>query len=115
MKKKNRNQLKKRYLNKIFGTLEKPRLSVFRSNNHIYGQLIDDKYGKTLVSSSTLEKDLTLKTTSNKEAAYIVGKSLGQKAQQKNITKIIFDRGEKRYHGRIQSLAEGARETGLIF
>jgi large subunit ribosomal protein L18 len=108
-------QEKKRYLKKIVGTTEKPRLSVFRSHKHIYAQLIDDKYATTLAASSTLEKALGILNTSNSEASKIVGQNLAKKAFSKNITNVVFDRGNRPYHGRIQMVAEGAREEGLIF
>jgi len=120
MKKKSKKlylQQEKRYLKKVVGSLEKPRLSVFRSHNHIYAQLIDDKYGKTLVFSSTLEKSIseTLSSTSTKEASFLVGENLAKKAIEKEISLVVFDRGNRPYHGRIASLAEGARKQGLIF
>lgn len=108
-------QQKKRYLKKIVGNQEKPRLSVFRSHKHIYGQLIDDKNGHTLAFSSTLNKSLNIENSSDQKAAYIVGQDLAKKATEKDITTIVFDRGNKPYHGRIKSLADGAREQGLIF
>ena len=110
-------QQKKRYLKKIVGNSEKPRLPVCRSHKQIYGQLIDDKNGKTLVFSSTLDPLVKeIKQKSNTQAAAnSVGKIIGQKAIEKNITKVVFDRGNKPYHGRIKGLAEGARESGLIF
>lgn len=119
--KKKRNRLyiqhKKRFLKKIYGTQERPRLCVFRSHQHIYAQLIDDIAGKTLASSSTVEKALQscLTRYATKEASYIVGKNLAKKALLKNICNVVFDRKNKPYHGRIQSLAEGARAHGLIF
>ncbi|MEZ6045748.1 MAG: 50S ribosomal protein L18 [Planctomycetaceae bacterium] len=89
-----------------------PRLSVFRSNNHIYAQIIDDLAGSTIVSCSTLGKaDLT----GNREGAAVVGKELAQKASEKGIQKVVFDRGAYRYHGRIAALADAAREAGLQF
>ncbi len=98
--------------NYIRGTGEKPRLSVFRSGQHIYAQLIDDNKGLTLVSSS----DLDIKKAGNKnERAYAVGQSIAEKASKKNIKKVIFDRGGFLYHGRIANLAKGAREKGLEF
>jgi large subunit ribosomal protein L18 len=110
-------QGKKRYLKKIVGTSEKPRLSVFRSHNHIYAQLIDDKFGKTLVFSSTLDKSISsnLSSTSTKEASLLVGEILAKKAKEKEICLVVFDRGNRPYHGRIASLAEGARKEGLNF
>jgi large subunit ribosomal protein L18 len=110
-------QQKKRALKKIIGSFEQPRLAVFRSHQHIYGQLIDDKTGKTLVSCSTVDKQVskTLSITSNQEAAFIVGKELAKRAIIKEINLIVFDRGNRPYHGRIKSLAEGARQEGLVF
>lgn len=111
-------QNKKRYLKKIVGTIEKPRLSVFRSHKHIYAQLIDDKHGQTLAFSSTLEKNIFngfSSSTATQEAANLVGISLAQKALEKNILYVVFDRGNRPYHGRIKSLAEGARTKGLYF
>jgi large subunit ribosomal protein L18 len=111
-------QQKKRALKKVIGSLEKPRLSVFRSHNHIYGQLIDDKNGKTLVSCSTVDKLISLNLVdinSKQEAASIIGIELAKRALSKNINVIVFDRGNRPYHGRIKSLAEGARQQGLLF
>jgi large subunit ribosomal protein L18 len=110
------SQEKKRYLKKIIGNFERPRLAIFRSHKHIYAQLIDDKNGFTLLSSSTLEKTFPSSlSTSTKSASYEVGLRVGQKALEKNFKSIIFDRGIRPYHGRIQSLAEGARKAGLQF
>jgi large subunit ribosomal protein L18 len=110
-------QQKKRYLKKIVGTPEKPRLSVYRSHKHIYAQLIDDKNAQTLAFSSTLDKELskTIANTANQEAGKQVGQDLAKKALQKQIGKVVFDRGIRPYHGRIKNVAEGAREQGLIF
>jgi large subunit ribosomal protein L18 len=108
-------QQKKRYLKKIVGCEEKPRLSVFRSHNHIYGQLINDQDGRTLAFSSTLNKSLEIGKSSDQKSAYIVGQDLAKKAKEKNITTIVFDRGNRPYHGRIRSLADGARSEGLVF
>jgi len=120
MKKKQKKlyfQQKKRYLKKIVGTLLKPRLSVFRSHKHIYAQLIDDKNSQTLAFSSTNEKEFQKiqPKTATKEAAFLVGKSIAQKAFSRNISTIVFDRSKKIYHGRIKELAQGARLEGLIF
>ncbi|OAI31563.1 50S ribosomal protein L18 [Methylosinus sp. R-45379] len=95
----------------------RPRLSVFRSSEQIYAQIIDDEKGVTIVSASTLEKANreTLKTGANKEAAHLVGKQLAERAAAKGITEVVFDRGAYIYHGRVQALAEGAREGGLQF
>ena len=99
---------------KISGTPECPRLSVFRSLQHIYAQLIDDVNGVTLVSASTVEKDFK-DYGGNKDAAFKVGKLLAERAAAKDIKDVVFDRGGYIYHGRVQSLAEGAREGGLNF
>jgi large subunit ribosomal protein L18 len=120
MKKKSKklySQQKKRYLKKIIGSPERPRLSVFRSHKHIYAQLIDDKNGKTLAFSSTLESTFNknLLNSATSEGAKWVGENLAQKALPKNISIVVFDRGNRPYHGRIQKVAEGAREKGLIF
>lgn len=120
MKKKSKKlytQQKKRYLKKIIGSSEKPRLSVFKSHNHIYAQLIDDKLGHTLAFSSTLDKnfDKNKISSATENAALWVGKNLAQKAIEKKIKFVIFDRGNKPYHGRIKNLAEGARKEGLNF
>jgi len=120
MKKKGKKiyiQQKKRYLKKIIGTTEKPRLSIFRSHNHIYGQLIDDTLGKTLVSCSTIDKLLSsiFQKTANQEASFSVGIELAKRAIKKEIKTIVFDRGNKPYHGRIKSFADGARQEGLFF
>lgn len=120
MKKKTKKlyiQQKKRYLKKIVGSLEKPRLSVFRSHKHIYAQLIDDKYGRTLAFSSTLDKKIAeqLTSTATQEAAFLVGEDLAKKALEKDLKIVVFDRGNRPYHGRISKIAEGARKQGLIF
>ena len=99
---------------KISGTAACPRLDVFRSLQHIYAQLIDDVAGVTLVSASTTEKDFE-EYGGNKEAARAVGKLLAERAAEKNIKDVVFDRGGYVYHGRVQALAEGPREGGLNF
>lgn len=104
----------KRVRGKINGTAECPRLDVFRSLQHIYAQLIDDVSGVTLVSASTVEKDFT-EYGGNKSAAHSVGKLLAERAVAKNVKDCVFDRGGYIYHGRVQELAEGAREGGLNF
>ena len=110
-------QQKKRYLKKIVGTKEKPRLSVFRSHQHIYGHLIDDKNSKTLVFFSTLNKTIKsqFESTSTIAASIEVGKKIAQSALEKKIKTVVFDRGNRPYHGRIKALADGARESGLNF
>jgi large subunit ribosomal protein L18 len=102
---------------KITGTAEKPRLAVFRSNNHIYAQLIDDMTGKTILASSTLDKSCfpNGKATSTCEASIIVGEQIAKKSLNANIQTVVFDRGGKIYHGRIKALANAAREKGLKF
>ena len=104
----------KRVRGKISGTAECPRLNVFRSLQNIYAQLIDDDKGVTLVSASTVEKDFE-EYGGNKSAARKVGELLAKRAAEKDITKVVFDRGGYIYHGRVQELAEGAREGGLKF
>ena len=99
---------------KISGTPERPRLNVFRSTKHIYAQLIDDVNGVTLVSASTMEKDFT-EYGGNKDAAKKVGTLVAERALEKKIDTVVFDRGGFVYHGRVQALAEGAREGGLKF
>ena len=98
---------------KISGTPERPRLSVFRSEKNIYAQIIDDVAGNTLVAASSVEKDFG--PGSNKEAARKVGKLVAERALAKGIEEVVFDRGGYIYHGRVQELAEGAREGGLKF
>ena len=119
IKTKSRNSLRrKRHLRirkSLIGTPLKPRLSVFRSNKHLYAQIIDDVNGVTLVSASTNEKDNKLTNGGNKEAAAVVGKLLAERAVQKNISTVVFDRSGYLYHGRIKLLAESAREGGLKF
>jgi large subunit ribosomal protein L18 len=100
---------------KLSGTAARPRLNVFRSNKHLYAQLIDDMSGTTLASASTMEKDLNLESTSNLEAAKLVGELVAKRAVEKGITAVVFDRGGYLYHGRIQALADAARENGLQF
>ncbi|MEH7307034.1 50S ribosomal protein L18 [Neobacillus drentensis] len=100
---------------KLSGTSARPRLNVFRSNKHIYAQIIDDINGVTLASASTLDKDFVLDSTNNVEAAQKVGELVAKRAVEKGITSIVFDRGGYLYHGRIQALADAARENGLQF
>jgi large subunit ribosomal protein L18 len=102
-----------RIRSKISGTSEVPRLSVFRSNKQIYAQIIDDEKKSTLVSASSLDKSLKLENGGNIEAAKAVGKLLAEKAKKAKITKVVFDRGGYLYHGRVEALAEAARENGL--
>ncbi|MFX3624255.1 MAG: 50S ribosomal protein L18 [Ectobacillus sp.] len=100
---------------KLTGTAERPRLNVFRSNQHIYAQVIDDVNGVTLVSASTLDKELSLEGTSNVAAATKVGELVAKRAVEKGIKEVVFDRGGYLYHGRVKALAEAAREAGLQF
>jgi large subunit ribosomal protein L18 len=100
---------------KLSGTGERPRLNVYRSNNHIYAQIIDDVNGVTLASASTLDKELTLNGTGNIDAAKLVGGLVAKRATEKGVTEVVFDRGGYLYHGRVKALAEAAREAGLQF
>ena len=102
----------RRHLN---GTAARPRMSVFRSNNHMYVQIIDDTVGKTLLSASTLTKDLGLEKTNDVAAAVALGEYIGKKAVEAGIEEVVFDRGGFIYHGKIQALADAAREAGLKF
>lgn len=103
--------------NKIVGTPERPRLNVFRSSTNIYAQIIDDAAGNTIVQASTKDKDILDRITemTKVEAAKLVGAELAKRAQEKGIKSVVFDRGGYLYHGRVKSLAEGARENGLDF
>ena len=103
--------------NHISGTAERPRLAVFRSNNHMYAQIIDDTVGNTLVAASTLEKDVKaeLEKTNNVDAAAYLGTVIGKRAIEKGIDTVVFDRGGYIYHGKIAALADAAREAGLKF
>ena len=103
--------------NRFSGTAERPRLAVFRSNNHMYAQIIDDTVGKTLVAASTLEKDVKaeLEKTNNVDAAAYLGTVIAKKAIEKGIKEVVFDRGGFIYQGKIKALAEAAREAGLEF
>ena len=111
---KSRQHRHKRVRGKISGTAQRPRLNVFRSLQHIYAQLIDDVAGVTLASASSVEKDFDA-YGGNKDAAKKVGQAIAERAVAKGITEVVFDRGGYIYHGRVQELAEGAREGGLKF
>ena len=117
IKKESRNSMRiarhERIRKTITGTKEIPRLDVFRSNKAIYAQIIDDEKGITLVSASSLDKSLKLKNGGNVEAAKAVGKLIAEKAGKAKIKKVVFDRGGYLYHGRVEALAEAARENGL--
>ena len=116
---KRKRQLRRRLhvRQKITGTTERPRLTVFRSSKHIYAQLIDDLQGVTMASASSMLADIHASTSygGNKKAAAVVGKKLAELAKEKGISKVAFDRGHYRYHGRVQALADAAREGGLQF
>ncbi len=107
----------RRMRNHLSGTTLRPRLAVFRSNNHMYAQIIDDTVGKTLVAASTLEKDVKaeIEKTNNVDAAAYVGTVIAKRAIEKGIKAVVFDRGGYIYHGKIKALADAAREAGLEF
>ncbi len=113
----NRKARHARVRKKLSGTPETPRLNVYKSNTNIYAQIIDDINGKTLVSASTLDKDVKegLENTSNKDAAKKVGETIGKKAIEKGIEVVVFDRAGYQYHGKVKELADAAREAGLKF
>lgn len=100
---------------KIFGTASRPRLSVFRSNQYIYAQLVDDEKAQTLVSASSIEKDAKTGKMNKVDSAALVGENLAKKAVAKKVKLVTFDRNGFKYHGRVKSLAEGARKGGLQF
>ncbi|MBP3807584.1 MAG: 50S ribosomal protein L18 [Eubacterium sp.] len=103
--------------NRFSGTTERPRLAVYRSNNHVYAQVIDDTVGKTIVSASTVEKSIAseLEKTNNIDAAAYVGKVIAERALAADIKEVVFDRGGFIYTGKVKALAEAAREAGLVF
>ena len=107
----------RRMRNRFSGTPDRPRLAVFRSNNHMYAQIIDDTVGKTLAAASTLEKDVKaeLEKTNNVDAAAYLGTVIAKRALEKGITEVVFDRGGYIYQGKVAALAEAAREAGLTF
>ena len=107
----------RRLRNRFSGTAARPRLSVFRSNNHMYAQIIDDTVGKTLVSASTLDKEVKAECekTNNVDAAAVVGTVVAKRALEKGITTVVYDRGGFVYEGKVKALAEAAREAGLEF
>lgn len=110
-----REAVHKRIRKSLSGTTERPRLAVFRSVNHIYAQLIDDSNGATLAAASTTETDLRGESGGNAAAARQVGKRIAERAKEKGVTRVVFDRGGYIYHGRVKNLAEAAREAGLEF
>ena len=121
VKKESRSEIRvkkhRRVRNNLAGTAERPRLAVFRSNNHMYAQIIDDTVGNTLVSACTLDKDVkdAVEKTNNVDAAAQVGTVIAKKALDKGITTVVFDRGGVIYQGKIKALADAAREAGLTF
>jgi large subunit ribosomal protein L18 len=110
-----RERIRKRIRKVSFGTAERPRMSVYRSNKEIYAQLIDDTKGVTLAAASSRDKELGKAKGTKSEIASQVGKAIAEKALKAGIEKVAFDRGGNLYHGRVKSLAEGAREAGLKF
>ena len=112
-----REKKHKKIRNRFSGTAERPRLAVFRSNNHIYAQIIDDTVGNTLVAASTMEKEIkaSVEKTNDVAAAAAVGTAIAKKALDNGITEVVFDRGGFIYQGKIQALADAAREAGLQF
>jgi large subunit ribosomal protein L18 len=110
-----RQKIKRRTRKSIWGTAEKPRLSVFRSNKQIYGQLINDDLGVTLLATSSRDEAVVTESGNKVDTAKTVGKAMGEKALSSGIDTIVFDRNGYLYHGRIKSFAEGAREAGLKF
>jgi large subunit ribosomal protein L18 len=118
MPRESRNEIRRRIHHRtrkrLAGTLERPRLAVFRSVNHIYAQVIDDQQGHTLVAAGSIEKDLRGKG-GNVEGAKLIGRLVAERAKEKGITKVVFDRGGYLYHGRVKALADAARQAGLEF
>jgi large subunit ribosomal protein L18 len=112
-----RKRRQRRVRAKVHGTAQRPRLNIFRSNENIFAQVIDDDQGRTLVSASTIDTEVAPQVSdkSKTEAARIVGQVLGERAKNAGIETVIFDRGGFQYHGRVAALAEGAREAGLKF
>lgn len=121
MAKANRSQARKfrhqRVRNKVSGTPERPRLAVFRSNEHIYAQVIDDVNGRTLAAASTIDKELraTMQGKDRQEQAKAIGVAVAERAKATGVETVVFDRGGFPYHGRVKALAEGSREGGLVF
>ncbi len=111
------SRTKIRLRNRISGTAQRPRLAVFRSNNHMYAQIIDDTVGNTIVAASTMDKDIkgAVEKTNNVDAAAHVGTVIAKRALEKGITTVVFDRGGYIYQGKVQALADAAREAGLTF
>ena len=116
-RKQRRVRVKRRYRGTVRGTANRPRLSVYRSLRHVYAQIIDDDSGATLASASTLEKVATgsLKATGNRDAGALLGQLIAERAKERGVESVVFDRGGFRYHGVIRAIADGAREAGLKF
>ncbi len=114
-RKQRRRRIKRRYRNVVRGTADRPRLAVFRSLRHVYAQVIDDASGTTLVSASTLDPATAggLKTTGGREAGKRLGQVIADRAKEKGISSVVFDRGGFKYHGVVRAIADGAREAGL--
>ena len=110
-----RERIRFRIRKTIGGTAQRPRLAIFRSNKEIYAQLIDDVNGTTITAASSRDKDIDTSKTNKTEAAKLVGKAIAEKAQKAGVESVSFDRGGYLYHGRVKSLADGAREGGLKF
>lgn len=110
-----RQNIRYRIRRKIAGTAQKPRLSVFRSNKDIYAQLIDDDNGVTLAAASSRDKDIAAQSGNKSEKSKMVGEAIARKAKDLGLEFVVFDRGGYLYHGRVKSLADGAREGGLVF
>jgi large subunit ribosomal protein L18 len=116
-RKQRRERIKRRYRHTVRGNAERPRLAVYRSLRHVYAQLVDDEKGITLASASTVEKGLAgeLSSKGNKEAAALVGRTIAERAKEKGVETVVFDRGGFPYHGVIRAVADAAREAGLRF
>jgi large subunit ribosomal protein L18 len=114
-RKQRRKRMKRRYRDVVRGTAERPRLAVYRSLRHVYAQVIDDASGTTLVSASTLDASTVgdLKTTGGREAGKRLGQVIADRAKEKGISSVVFDRGGFKYHGVVRAIADGARESGL--
>ncbi|GIW21917.1 MAG: 50S ribosomal protein L18 [Candidatus Sericytochromatia bacterium] len=112
-----RKRIHKRIRKKVHGSAERPRLCIFKSNKHIYAQIINDETGNTLVASSTLDPELrkSLESSNTVEAAFKVGEDIAKKAKAKGINSVVYDRGGYIYHGKVKSLADAARQNGLEF
>ena len=110
-----RKRIRLRIRKRLSGSVERPRMSVFRSNKQIYVQLVDDVTGETIAAASSREKDILIQKVNKTDQAKLVGKRIAEKAKEKGIETVVFDRGGYLYHGRVKSLADAARENGLKF